>query len=29
MSVSLHETKDIEKVDIGDVPLNQIPSKSQ
>lgn len=29
MSVSLHETKDIENVDIGDVPLNHKPSISQ
>lgn len=29
MSVSLHETKDIENVDIGDVPLNRKPSISQ
>lgn len=29
MSISLHETKDIENVDIGDVPLDQKPSISQ
>lgn len=29
MNVSLHETKDIENVDIGDVPLDQNPCISQ
>lgn len=29
MSISLHETKDIENVDIGDMPLDQKPSISQ